>query len=405
MNKLFLRIYLPLALSIFFTIAVSALLALSLGPARVRQYADRTIPEFRTRLSALDDYNPDQVMQIADSMGVEAGIVRMGPQGPGQLPQAPRPGHMFLDMPGDDPGFAVEVPLVPGGDRLFGRNAPLIFLAMLLLAEAAVLLFSLAPLRKRLLSLETAAEKLGDGEFEVRVPAEEDGDFLDSLGATFNSMAARISVLVQSHRELLGSVAHEIRTPLARMRFALELLRESGTRPDSRIEGMEKDLDALEMLLSELLTFNRLSRTDSTHAEPVDLASIAADAVAGESWERQDLEICVSGSAVASVDLKLMTRAVANLVRNACRYARSRVDITMGVEDCRAWLEVGDDGPGFDGAILERIGRPFAKGPDSHGSGLGLATVQRVAAMHCGMVSYGRSNLGGASVRIEIPAA
>jgi len=394
------RIYLPLAVVIIVVVAISALFVFRVLPSRAEEYSRRRLQEFRGRIEAVPDATPERVMAMSDSMGMDARIVLMGPSAPPSRPPEPGPGRVLLPGFISERGFAVEVPLLPPGRRLLGRGPIWIFIGILLAAEGLVLLLSLGPLRKRLGQFEAATSRLGAGDLGVRVPASEDGDILDSMGATFNSMAGRISDLVRSHQELLGSVAHEIRTPLARIRFALELIRESGSVPDNRIQAMERDLTSLDSLLAELLAYNRLSRIETLDAETVDLAALATEAASAESWSRQGVSFAVAGGATVTADRRMLGRAVANLVRNAFRHASSKVVVSIGSSGGETWIEVGDDGQGFGSDMRDRLGRPFAKGPGSAGSGLGLATVERVAALHGARVDYGTAPEGGASVRM-----
>jgi signal transduction histidine kinase len=402
-NRLFVRIYFPLALGIIATVALSAFLVFRVLPSRAEAYSRQRLQEFRNRIEAEAEPSPARVLAIADSMGMDARIVPINPGEPGFRPPMPGPGSIFLPGFAAERGFGIEVPILPPGHRLFGRSVIWIFIGILLTAEAIVLLFSLGPLRRRLGQFESATGRLGSGDFGVRVPVRADGDILDSMGATFNSMACRISDLVRSHQELLGSVAHEIRTPLARIRFALELLRESGSAPDARISAMEKDLSALDSLLGELLAYNRLSRAESVEPEDVDLARLASEAASAEGWNRPEVSFSLEGGASARADGKMLGRAVANLLRNAYFNAESRVVARTGSTDREAWIEICDDGPGFPPDLRDRLGKPFVKGAGSQGSGLGLATVERVAALHHARVTYATAPEGGACVRIALP--
>jgi signal transduction histidine kinase len=402
-NRLFARIYLPLALVVVITVAVSAYFAFRILPARAEEYSRMRLQEFRERVQALPVQTPEDILALADSMGMEgARIIPVDPARPGFRPPMPRPGTLFLPGVGTEAGFAVEIPILPPGHRLFGRGTIWIFIGALLATEGIVLFLSLAPLRRRLGQFEAATGRLGSGDLGTRVPVRDGGDMLDSLGETFNSMAARISDLVRSHQELLGSVAHEIRTPLARIRFALELLRESGAAPDARIASMERDLTALDSLLAELLAYNRLSRSASVELERVDLAALVSEAASAESWNRQDASFTLKGSAEAAADRKMLGRAVSNLLRNAFRHAASSVSAEVGSDSGQAWIEICDDGPGFGPDATDNLGKPFSKGPESQGTGLGLATVEKIASLHSGSVEYGKAPGGGAKVRIRL---
>lgn len=403
MNRLFLRIYLPVALSLLGTIVLTSFLTFRVAPERARGLHARNLMELREWVIGHPGATPGEILAKGDSLGL--GEIRVipfeGPR-PGLQPPMPRPGHLFLPGLPLETGFLLEVPLMPRGREIFTRAAVWGFIMIMLGATAVSLFASLAPLRSRLAGLRKAVLQLGSGDLSARVPAKENGDILDSLGITFNSMAARISDLVGSHQELLGSVAHELRTPLARMRFALEMLRESAGASDSRIEAMERDVSALDALLAELLAFNRLGRSSPGKAEEVDLYTLAREAVEAEGFTHPDKTVEVRGSGSLLCERPLLERAVSNLVRNALQNCRSRVEVSIEGDGTATWLEVSDDGPGFDAALSGRIGRPFVKGSASSGTGLGLATVERIAKLCGGSVTYGRSVLGGAMVKLVV---
>lgn len=405
MNRLFLRIYLPLAATILVVLAAAFLVAFKVVPELAGEYYRNTLTGFRNELLRRGTPQSGEIASIADSMGIEARILPFRGPETGMPMAPPRPGHVFI--PGLPPewGLLVEVPVFPGGR--YGHNwmTPWLFVGLLAIAEGAVLMTSLKPLRKRLSLLESAAAAIASGDLSARVETSPGGDIVDSLGRTFNGMAERTQALLASRQELLGMVAHEIRTPLARMRFTLELMRSSPAFDASRVDGMEEDLARMDSLLTELLTFNRLSRADGISPARLDLGVIASEVTEAESWNRPEIDIRIEGSASCSADPSLLARALSNLVRNAVRHATALVTVRITEESGSAIVTVADDGPGFDPRLSGRLGRPFVKGPESTGSGLGLAIVERVASLHGGSVEYSAAPGGGAAVTVRLPAA
>ncbi|MBD3369377.1 HAMP domain-containing protein [Candidatus Fermentibacteria bacterium] len=404
MRKLFVKVYLPLAICIVLTLILSAYVAFKIVPRHIRDYQRRTLESFRDRLVSTEPLTIEKARSIADSMDITARFVPV--RGPDRRLPRPRPGSVFLPgLPHSLP-FQVEVSLTPfeRGRPLF-RNAFWLFILVLLLTEGAVLYLALFPLRKKLRRLRWAADNLGEGNLGIRIPAKSKGDILDSVGHTFNQMAQRIQDLVDSHRQLLGSVAHELRTPLARLSLSLELLRDTGGMEPAKMDRMERELHNLDRLVTELLDYNRLQRKDSVSRETVDLAEVAEEMVQAETWARTEIEVAVSGSARCLGDRHLLARALANLARNAIRHAESRVEVGLAIEDDRAVVTVSDDGPGYGVEDVTKLSRPFVKGPSSEGPGLGLTIVRRIAGLHGGALSLGRSDsLGGAKARLELPA-
>lgn len=404
MNRLFLRIYLPLAATILLVLGVAFLFAFWIVPERAGEYYRNTLVEFRERIVSLGSPGEGEILAVADSMGISARIIRPHDPRPGMPAPPPRPGHIILQgLPGEW-GLIVEVPVFPGGRHGPNRYTPLLFVILLVLAEGAVLMTSLKPLRKRLSRLEDAAASIASGDLSARVRTEAGGDIVDSLGKTFNGMADRIQALISSHQELLGMVAHETRTPLARMRLSLELVRDGGGAADAaRLGAMEEDMSRMDALLTELLAFNRLSRTDGTSTSRIDLGILASEVADSEKWSRPEVEIRVEGGAGCTADRSMIARALSNVVRNAVRHASGSVLVSIVRSAGGVGITVTDDGPGFDPSLLGRLGKPFVKGPGGTGSGLGLAIVERIASLHGGSVEYSNSPGGGASVRILLP--
>lgn len=404
MNRLFLRIYLPLAATTLVMLLVAFYVSFRIIPHATGDYYRQLLVEFRELIIARDADTGPEIRALAESLGLAAEVVEL--HGPAGMPSPPpRPGHIFL--PGLPAGWrtAVEVPLLPVGRGGLQRLVFWVFLLLLVVSAAVVLMLSLRPLRRRMGRLERVVGDLASGNLSARVPTVSPGDLVDSLGVSFNRMADRIQALVASHQELLGMVAHEIRTPLARMRFAMELLKDSGDPGDARITRMERDLESLDSMLAELLAFNRLSRAEEPLRSPAELAELATEAFALESWRDRGVEVSVEGSAVVGCDRAMLLRALSNLVRNALAFASSRVRIRMERTGGEAVVTVEDDGPGFDPSVAGRLGKAFVKHADSPGSGLGLAMVERIAALHGGRVEYGKAHGGGALVRLVLPAA
>lgn len=404
MNRLFLRIYLPLAATILLVLGVAFLFAFMIIPEKAGEYYRNTLSEFRDEIISRGSPGEGEILAVADSMGVSARILRPRDPRAGLPAPPPRPGHIFLQGLPEGWDLIVEVPVFPGGRHDFNRYTPLLFVILLVLAEGAVLMTSLKPLRKRLSRLEEAAASIASGDLSARVRTDVRGDIVDSLGKTFNGMADRIQALISSHQELLGMVAHETRTPLARMRLSLELMRDRGGAADpARLDAMEEDMSRMDALLTELLAFNRLSRTDVTSQSRIDLGILASEAADSEKWSRADMEISIEGGAVCTADRSMVARALSNVIRNAVRHAAGSVLVSLAQGENGADITVTDDGPGFDPSLVGRLGKPFVKGPGGTGSGLGLAIVERVVSLHGGFVEYSNTLRGGASVRIHLP--
>jgi len=259
-----------------------------------------------------------------------------------------------------------------------------------------------------LLRLEQAAHQLGEGNLSIRSQLAADSGLL-RLGTAFDHMAGKLQTLIASRKQLTDGIAHELRTPLVRLRYRLELLE---SLPDNIREGIERDLSSLDGLIDEMLVYARLDRP-----EP----NLQWTTLAVELWLRQrqqewrplmenlqlELELPAS-SQHWQCDAVLLTRAIDNLIGNAQRYARQKIRISILADAQLAQLCVEDDGPGIEPAHYEQVFEPFMRldpSRDRHtgGCGLGLAIVAGVMRAHGGRVDLGPSSLGGASFTLSWP--
>ncbi|HSJ96103.1 MAG TPA: ATP-binding protein [Myxococcota bacterium] len=288
-----------------------------------------------------------------------------------------------------------------------------IIVALVTTAVALILWRWTRPLWRDLEALQAATARVGGGDFGVR--AEVQGrSMLEPIATAFNAMAGRVQALLQSHRDLEQGVAHELRTPLAQLKFDLELARateDAGERA-GRFEAMERDVADLEELVNELLVLASLRE-----APPYRPREVPAGGLIDEVLRRAHDEMRASGRAIAIeapghlpdslvCDAKYLGRALANVLRNAVRYARSRVAVTVERAGARTTISIDDDGPGVPPQERERLFEPFtrlegSRGRDSGGVGLGLAIVRSVAEWHGGEARISDSPLGGARVSIS----
>jgi len=254
-------------------------------------------------------------------------------------------------------------------------------------------------LTRRLERLRSGVEQLGGGALSARVPVEGRDEVAD-LARSFNRAADRIEALVGAQRTLLASASHELRSPLARIRVALELMTDG--RADLR-DRVARDVAELDDLIGELLLASRLHAVDErVAAEDVDLLGLAAEEAARSGAEAGGRPVLVRG------DPRLLRRLVRNLVENALRHGGAPVEAHVDETDGRARLRVCDRGPGVAEEERERIFAPFYRPPGAAadgGSGLGLALVRQIARRHGGDVRCLAREGGGSCFEVELPAA
>lgn len=292
--------------------------------------------------------------------------------------------------------------------REFARRGPpfgpLTSLALLAAAVGLGAYPVVRRLTRRLERLQAGVERLGRGDLAARVPVE-GRDEVAQLAASFNDAAARIERLVAAQRALLANASHELRSPLARVRMAVELL-QAEARPDLK-EELKRDIAELDALIDEILLAGRLDAANGTAAlaanfEDVDLTALAAEECARAGAAFDGAPVTVRG------DARLLRRLVRNLLDNARRYGgAARIEVTLALEDGSAVLAVADRGPGVPADERERIFEPFyrARGAAeaAGGVGLGLALVRKIAERHGGAATCEARAGGGSVFKVRLP--
>jgi signal transduction histidine kinase len=297
--------------------------------------------------------------------------------------------------------------LLPDGRWVLARwhrhHHALGLLGALLLLASAIAVGAYPVVRRitgRLERLQARVDALGAGQLQARVQVEGCDEVAD-LARSFNRAAERIERLVNAQKTVLAGASHELRSPLTRMRMAVELL--PGTdRPELRAL-LSKDIEELDALIGELLLASRLDVLDQLGStEEVDLLALLAEEAARTGAD-------VSGStAVIRGDPRMLRRLMRNLLENARRYADGApVEASVHpVAQGAARLVVADRGPGVAEGERERIFEPFyrpsgAKESDG-GVGLGLSLVRQIARRHGGDVRYVPRDGGGSQFEVDL---
>ena len=229
---------------------------------------------------------------------------------------------------------------------------------------------------------------------------------LEELNQTLETkVAARteeLEVAVATQKRLIGDISHEIKSPLARLGMALGLLRRSveDKLTTKHFDRMEREIDNISALASELLTLMRLdTAADAIEFKAVDICDlirqIASDAIYEAPNRKDDIHLSLPTNPIFVMgDAQLLARAIENVVRNAFFYTAEKtpVDVVLRAEgDGKVVIEVHDSGPGVPAAALAQLFEPFyrvdeARARNTGGSGIGLAICQRVMALHGGIV-------------------
>jgi signal transduction histidine kinase len=323
------------------------------------------------------------------------------------------PGTILLAIPPTHQLLRTRDLQAPGASSLFRVVAWTVVVAMLL----GGLFFWLRSHWRDLEILREAAQRFGDGQLHARSGLSARSS-VAPLATRFDSMASRIQTLVSTQSEMINAISHELRTPIARFGFALALLKSAKDEGEWRrhIAAMSDDMAELDQLVSELLSYGALEQPGR---EPeyclVDIAEFI-DSVTGSlalEMEARDIHCRVTilpSGAMARVDPKRSARALINIVRNAMRYGRSQIDITVTMTNEMLVIHVDDDGIGVPEADRKSIFEPFhrldrSRDRSTGGFGLGLAIVRRAITSQGGSVEVGDSPTGGARFTLKLPVS
>ncbi len=262
-----------------------------------------------------------------------------------------------------------------------------------------------------------AARALADGRLDTRTPAAlaRRPDELGQLARDFDTMAARMQDMVASQENLLRNVAHELRSPLARLMLALELARRQDATLDRQLDRIEREGLRLDLLVGHTLQLARLGAA-APAAETVDLAALVDQVVQDGRFEAQARGIQIVWRRPAAMPMRgephSLTSAVENVLRNAIRHTEEAQPITVSLreEGDERVIDIIDGGPGVPEADLARIFEPFYRVREGRppgkpdGAGLGLSIVAASVRRHGGTLrAQNRSAQGSLHVSLRLP--
>ncbi|MCI3134163.1 sensor histidine kinase [Phenylobacterium aquaticum] len=265
----------------------------------------------------------------------------------------------------------------------------------------------------RLAAISGTAEAIIDGDLARRVPVRGSDDDLDRLALTINRMLDRIAALMESLKQVSNDVAHDLRTPLTRLRQRLEAGLADPAERSQALEGGLADLDSILDTFAALLRIAQIEggarRAAFRPCHLADIARTVVEAFAPSAEEnRQSLTLAVDGARTIDGDVELLTQMLVNLVENALRHAGdgARIEVRVSGGEGGAALSVTDNGPGVPPAEHARLFDRFyrlERSRSTPGSGLGLALVAAVARLHGAEV--GLADAGpGLTARVMFPA-
>jgi signal transduction histidine kinase len=266
-----------------------------------------------------------------------------------------------------------------------------LLLLSLLVMMIAVVVVAHVLLRRLLRPLRTLGDgvaRLSEGELDVVLPNPTRDEF-GALTGAFNQMVGRVREMIRARDQLLVDVSHELRSPVTRLRVALELLPDDAPR-----RHMIADLAEMEAMVSELLELERL-RDGRLRLEPHDLAALVREVAGAFPNVRVNAK-----ESIANVDAEKMRTVVRNLLENAVKYGGGNVTVNVADGEIR----VSDDGPGIPEADLASLFEPFfrvnrSRSKTPAGYGLGLSICKRIVEAHGGTIAV-RNNPTTFTVRV-----
>lgn len=313
---------------------------------------------------------------------------------------------------GDEGMFVLGRALVKPG----GRTALVLTAIVVSIASALMLShFIVTPLTR----LQAAGRRIAEGDLSVRVAPSigKRSDEIATLLHNFDRMTERVNVLLESRHQLLRDVSHELRSPLARLQALLSISRQKGAALEpAHLDRMEYELERLDTLIGEILTFTRLEATEDLKLQATDLVDLVENIIDDASLEAQPagklLRLLAPERCMIQLDNSLMQPAIENVIRNAVRHTadNSEVLVTIETEDTQVRIIVEDQGPGIPEAQLSRIFEPFyrigeGRETSSGTGGIGLAISERGIRLHGGSISASNRQTTGLRMLITLPRA
>lgn len=274
---------------------------------------------------------------------------------------------------------------------------------------ALVLLLSLAGgyllaarINRPLSLLVNAADRLRNGERPEKLP-EDSVTELREVSSTFNKMAESLAELDAERTLILAGVSHDIRTPLARLRLAVEMLPDDGCA--SLKGGMIEDIADMDNIIHQFLDFVRGVEGEPT--QMVDINSLLQSMHERQSRAGRELAVQLAPTYFVPIRPLAMQRLLDNLVGNAYAYGRGEVRVASQIMADHIVISVFDNGPGIPESHVEKLLRPFERldtaRSNAGGSGLGLAIADRIAKLHHGKLELVNRPEGGLEARLSIP--
>ena len=300
-------------------------------------------------------------------------------------------------------------------------DQPWILLILMLIITTPLLCWFTRTIVKPITHLQKAANSIASGNFKVNKELANYGPSeLRDVGQSFNNMSIAIDNLISNQHNLLSSISHELKTPLTRLQLATALIRHQ-IGDTELVKRIEKEIQQMDKMISELLLVSHQKMDAQMKHHLFSVVQLWDEVIKDALFEAQQRQItCDVNIAilhpeeyVISGNLSLLASAVENIIRNALKYTKNRIYLTINLyrnenDDDFLQIRVDDNGLGLPPEEFHNIFKPFyrvdeARTRETGGTGLGLTIAYNVVSEHQGKVWAEQSNLGGLAVTIQLP--
>ena len=264
--------------------------------------------------------------------------------------------------------------------------------------------------------LRLAANAIALGDLKTNPKIEKQGiKELRDVGRSFNQMVTALQDLNQYQQRLLADISHELKTPLARLQLAVAIIRRRNGE-SSEIDRIENEIQKLNTMILDLLSLSRQQVNSHLARAKFPVQQIWFDILEDAKFEMNENGLALeihnhippSERYYINGNCQILSSAVENVIRNAKKYAETRVSVALTIHQNNLVIDIEDDGPGVPESEYEQIFRPFyrvdeARARQTGGTGLGLAIVLNAVQQHKGTVVASKASIGGLRVEIVLP--
>lgn len=305
-------------------------------------------------------------------------------------------------------------PQKEGFNEIF--DSPWLMSVIVMCVAFPILFFLSWRLTRPVKELRLAANAIALGDLKTNPKIENQGiKELRDVGRSFNQMVTALQDLNQYQQRLLADISHELKTPLARLQLAVAIIRRRNGE-SSEIDRIENEIQKLNTMILDLLSLSRQQVNSHLARAKFPVQQIWFDILEDAKFEMNENGLALeihnhippSERYYINGNCQLLSSAVENVIRNAKKYAETRVSVVLTIHKKNLVIDIEDDGPGVPESEYEQIFRPFyrvdeARARQTGGTGLGLAIVLNAVQQHKGTVVASKANIGGLRVEIVLP--